>query len=326
MTAPVATAIVPVYNGARFLERCLASLRAQDTPGVEIIVVDDGSTDGSPDLVAPPVRLLRTGGRRGAGCARNLGARAAAGATLFFTDADVEVPPDWVRKGLAALAEHDAPFGGGGYAGPVVPSFIQRFAHEELAWRRRRHHGFVRTLVSNNLYGRREAFLAAGGFPEHYQAASSEDMEFSWKAARRHRLWWARDNGVFHNYTPTLRAYLRQQFRFARDAVPMLLGHPGLLRGRTHHGKQLYFEVAATGLLWAGLAVAPWFPAGPLPGAAALFPLNLPFLVHLARRQGLRFAGRGFGAVFLRNSIILAGIARGLAAALFRPGRTARGV
>jgi glycosyltransferase involved in cell wall biosynthesis len=69
---------------------------------VEILVVDDGSTDGTPGLVKPPVRLLSTGGRKGAGAARNIGARAAAGEVLFFTDADVVAPPDWIDKALTA--------------------------------------------------------------------------------------------------------------------------------------------------------------------------------------------------------------------------------
>ena len=89
----LASVVVPAYNGAHFLPRCLASLQKQTHPRVEIIVVDDGSTDGTPDLVQAPVRLLSTGGRKGAGAARNDGAKAAAGDVLFFTDADVVAPP-----------------------------------------------------------------------------------------------------------------------------------------------------------------------------------------------------------------------------------------
>ncbi len=81
-------------------------------------MVDDGSTNGTPDLVKPPVRLLTTGGRKGAGAARNVRARAAAGEVLFFTDADVVAPPDWIEKALKARAEKGVPCGGE-YAGPV---------------------------------------------------------------------------------------------------------------------------------------------------------------------------------------------------------------
>ena len=135
------SAIVPVYNGAHCLPRCLESLRKQTHPRVEIIVVDDGSTDGTPNLVQAPVRLLATGGRKGAGAARNVGAKAATGEVLFFTDSDVVAPPDWIEKALKARAEKGVPCGGGGYAGPVKEIFVQQFAHEELVWRRRHHRG-----------------------------------------------------------------------------------------------------------------------------------------------------------------------------------------
>lgn len=304
--------IVPVYNGAAFLGRCLETLLAQDVPVSEILVVDDGSTDGSPDLVRPPARLLKTGGRRGAGYARNLGARTASGEVLFFTDADVEVPPGWVRKGLAAMSEHKVPCGGGGYAGPVHPVFVQQFAHEELVWRRRSHRGYVRTLVSNNLYCRRDVFLSAGGFPENYRAASSEDMEFSWKVAQNHRLWWDADNGVFHNFTGTVKDYCRQQYRFARDAVPMLLGDTTLLRGETHHGKQLYVEILASGLMIPGfflLFLTPWLLVS---SVSFLLAVNLPFLLFLARRYGVGFAAGSMPLILARNFSIIAGTVEGV--------------
>lgn len=293
--------VVPVYNGARCLPRCLESLQHQTHPRVEIIVVDDGSTDGTPDLVKPPVRLLRTGGRKGPGVARNIGARAAGGEVLFFTDADVVTPPDWIAKALKVRSEKGVKCGGGGYAGPVQDIFIEQFAHEELVWRRRKHQGYVETLVSNNLWCDRDLFLAKGGFPERYQAASSEDMEFSWAVSRDHKLWWDPDNGVFHDFPDTVRGYLRQQVRFARDAVPMLLTQRGLWRGRrTHHGKQLYVEVALTGL---GI-VCPvlWL---------VVIGMNAPFLIKMGRERGAGFAAKALGMIFLRNFAILWGATLG---------------
>ena len=56
-------------------------------------------------------------------------------------------------------------------------------------------YGYVDTLVSNNLFCERNLFLSAGGFPENYRTASSEDMEFSWKISREESIWWE-NNGV----------------------------------------------------------------------------------------------------------------------------------
>ncbi len=296
------TVIVPVYNGAHCLPRCLLSLQKQTHPRVELIVVDDGSTDGSPELVDRPTRLLSTGGRKGAGSARNLGAREATGEVLFFTDSDVVAPPDWIEKALRIREEKGVSCGGGGYAGPVQEIFVQQFAHEELVWRRRGRNGFVETLVSNNLWCDRNLFLEKGGFPEDYQAASSEDMEFSWTVSRDHKLWWDADNGVFHDFAGTVGDYLSQQIRFARDAVPMLLGNRSLMNGeRTHYGKQLFVEVAFTGL---GIVFTPLF--------LVVVAANWGFLAQLNSKRGLEFTVKALGMAFLRNFSILWGILIGL--------------
>jgi len=296
------TVVVPVYNGAHCLPRCLLSLRRQTHSRVEIIVVDDGSTDGSPELVDRPTRLLSTGGRKGAGAARNIGAREAVGEVLFFTDSDVVVPPEWIEKALRIREEKGVSCGGGGYAGPVQEIFIQQFAHEELVWRRRNRNGFVETLVSNNLWCDRNLFLEKGGFPEAYQAASSEDMEFSWTVSRDHKLWWDADNGVFHDFASTVPGYLSQQIRFARDAVPMLFGNRSLMSGgRTHYGKQLFFEVAFTGL---GIIFTPLF--------LGVVAANYGFLKQIYVKRGPDFAIKTLGMVFLRNFSILWGILIGI--------------
>lgn len=301
---PLVSAIVPAYNAEAVVGRCVASLLAQSWPNVEVLVADDGSSDGTAAAVPPPARIIPTGGRKGAGGARNIAARSARGTVLFFTDADVVAPPDWIEKAMRARAQTGARCGGGGYAGPVRQIFMQQFAHEELRWRRRNRHGWVETLVSNNLWCDRDVFWEAGGFPETYRAASSEDMEFSWAVSRRHPLWWDSANGVFHDFTSTPRAYLRQQFRFARDAVPMLFRNRSLLQGRrTHHGRQLYVEIAAAA---AGFLFPPFWLVIPA--------VNLPFLCSLARTRGRRFAAKALAAAAARDLAALAGILAGIVA------------
>lgn len=309
-TEPLVSVIIPVYNGAAVLTRCLESLKAQTYDRVEILVVDDGSTDNSTACVQPPVRLLSTGGRKGAGAARNLGANEAKGEVLAFTDCDVVAPPDWVARAVRQLREREVDAVGGSYAGPVKQTCIQRFAYEELAWRRRHFKGEVRTMVSNNLFCKKDAFHAVGGFPERYRAASSEDMEFSWRLSGRYRIWWDEDNGVYHDFADTLDRYLRQQMRFARDAVPMLLGrHRELMTAETHHGKQLYVEVFLTGLA-GGLAVIGQGGLA-LCALAAMVLTNGGFLLRLVCRQGMGFAVQALVMVLLRNLWIIAGCFQG---------------
>jgi GT2 family glycosyltransferase len=94
-----ASVIVPSYNAASTIERCLRSLERQEDKRFEIIVVDS-SSDGTAEIVEggfPAVRLIRAGTRKFPGDARNLGAEHARGSIFAFLDADCFVEPDWMR-------------------------------------------------------------------------------------------------------------------------------------------------------------------------------------------------------------------------------------
>ncbi|MBP1464212.1 glycosyltransferase family 2 protein [Candidatus Chloroploca sp. M-50] len=102
--------IIPVYNGERFLAEAIQSVLDQTLPPDEIIVVDDGSTDGSAALVAArfaEVRLLRQT-NRGVGAALNLGLSHAHGDLFAFLDADDRWLPDKLERQVAALSADPA--------------------------------------------------------------------------------------------------------------------------------------------------------------------------------------------------------------------------
>ena len=101
--------IVPNYNGAALLPACLEALAAQTLPAGEIIVVDDGSTDGSRDLVRtrfPQVRLVALPDNGGFCRAANAGLRAARGQLLALLNNDAEAAPGWLAALADALALH----------------------------------------------------------------------------------------------------------------------------------------------------------------------------------------------------------------------------
>jgi GT2 family glycosyltransferase len=99
-----ASVIVLSWNGMEYLEDCLDALLAQEYADFEVIVVDNGSTDGSADFVAeryPQVRLIRNERNLGFAAGNNIGMRAATGDVLVLLNQDTEVHPGW----LAALVE-----------------------------------------------------------------------------------------------------------------------------------------------------------------------------------------------------------------------------
>ncbi len=105
MTAhPTVSVIIPVYNGERFLAEAIRSVLEQTLTPAEIIVVDDGSTDGSATVAAEHqgVRVLQQS-HCGVGTALNLAIGHAGGELLAFLDADDRWLPDKLEKQAAAL-------------------------------------------------------------------------------------------------------------------------------------------------------------------------------------------------------------------------------
>ncbi len=92
------TAIIPCYNAESFLGEAIESVLRQTQPVDEIIVVDDGSTDGSRDVARRyPVQVLTTASNSGHAAARNIGINAAKGDTLVWLDADDSFEPEHVE-------------------------------------------------------------------------------------------------------------------------------------------------------------------------------------------------------------------------------------
>lgn len=103
--------IIPLYNKGKYIERALSSVLAQTFPPLEIIVVDDGSTDDGTERVlklnSSEIILIRQE-NRGPGAARNIGMAKAMGKYVVFLDADDEWLPSFLETGLSLLEDETA--------------------------------------------------------------------------------------------------------------------------------------------------------------------------------------------------------------------------
>jgi glycosyltransferase involved in cell wall biosynthesis len=105
---PLVSVIIPTYNRVAFLPEAVASVQSQTFRDLELLVVDDGSTDETRHFLAscPEARVLRQSSRRGVAAARNRGIAAARGEWLAFLDSDDLWLPAKLTRQMAYLASH----------------------------------------------------------------------------------------------------------------------------------------------------------------------------------------------------------------------------
>ncbi len=223
--------IIPAYNAERTLGECLDGCLAQGYPDTEIIVVDDGSTDGTERVArARNVGYIRQE-NGGPAKARNTGAREAEGEVIAFTDSDCIPEPNWIEALVASLDEDTAAVGGTyGIANP--DSTLARFIHEEIAARHSHFGEAVDFLGSFNVAYKKAAFDAVGGFDESFRIASAEDNDLAYRLSDRGgTLRFTGEAVVCHHHPTRLWPYLRTQMRHGFWRMKLYAKHPKRTKG-----------------------------------------------------------------------------------------------
>jgi glycosyltransferase involved in cell wall biosynthesis len=173
--------IIPVYNGASTLGRCLDAVLKSALAPDECIVVDDRSTDDSADIARRyGVRVIQAEGHGGPARARNLGASAARSEILLFIDADVSVHPDTISKVVEAFKSApvvDAVIGSYDFE-PACPNFLSQYKNLFHTWVHQNSRRDAVTFWTGCGAIRRSLFQACGGFNENWRRPSVEDIEF----------------------------------------------------------------------------------------------------------------------------------------------------
>lgn len=225
--APVVSVIVPCFNHGRFLAEALASV---GTPSVrtEVVVVDDGSTDATPEVVATfeTTNELRSVRQPNAGlaAARNRGLHESRGKYVIFLDADDRLAPGAVDIGVAALEEHPEcafVFGrcrmmdvdGTLLVTPAVPRIVRDHYRELL----RRNYIWMPATVMF----RREPLERTGGFSRDVNAAADYDMYLH--LARHYPV---------HDHAQVVAHYRRHESNMSGNASRMLRETLSVLRSQ----------------------------------------------------------------------------------------------
>jgi glycosyltransferase involved in cell wall biosynthesis len=185
MTEPLVSIIIPTYNSARFIGDAVDSALAQTYPHCEIIVVDDGSTDETQTLLAEHYGdRIRTISQenRGAAAARNTGIQAARGMLIQFCDADDQLLPEKVARGVAVFVQQ-----------PAITLLYTLCDHVEADGRTRivtphpplpsgdvfcdlLNGPLGNFVVTSSVMARRDALVKAGGFNEDLPVAQDWEL------------------------------------------------------------------------------------------------------------------------------------------------------
>jgi GT2 family glycosyltransferase len=220
-TLPIVSVVVPVLNGERTIKECLVSLLRTDYPRErrEILVVDNGSTDRTAEIIKSfPVRYLREE-RQGAPAARNTGIQASRGELVAFTDADCVVTREWLGELVRAFDED----GIGGVAGEIFPyppkTPAERYAARmrSLSPQKYLSRPLMPFAVFANLAFRQDVFDRVGLLDETItMGAEATDFCTRFLRVTGLRLEYAPNAVVFHRYRATAREFLKQQWNYGR--------------------------------------------------------------------------------------------------------------
>ena len=234
------TLVVPARNAGRTIERCLdAAIAVRNRPGsrlARILLVDDGSTDGTPSSArSRGIEVLSSGGR-GAWAARNVGWRHATTPLVWFVDSDCVCEPDALERLLPHLEDPQVAGVSGTYAIAADASLLERLIHEEIMVRHARMPEETDFLATYDVVYRRETLASLEGFDERY--LKGQDAEFAFRVLEAgHRLRFERGSRVMHFHADRLSRYLRVQRQQGYWRVALHLEHPG--RGSNRYSSTL---------------------------------------------------------------------------------------
>jgi lipopolysaccharide/colanic/teichoic acid biosynthesis glycosyltransferase/glycosyltransferase involved in cell wall biosynthesis len=295
---PRYSVVVPAFQAAETIGDCLTALNQQTVPAgsYEVIVVDDGSTDGTEAIARAAGVIVARQEHAGAAAARNCGAALARGELLLFTDADCAPVPGWIAALAAPFCDPEVAGAKGTYLSRQR-SKVARFTQIEYEDRYDRMAGAERIdfIDTYSAAYRRSIFLANGGFDPRFLI--NEDQEFSFRLAEKgYKLVFAPDAQVYHRHNATVTQYARRKFKIGMWKVRVTRQHPTQVVKDSHTPgalkAQLLIAAVSLAMTVVNLGITarrkrPWWPGWFVwLGLLTAFDISaVPFYSKIARRD-----------------------------------------
>lgn len=202
MNQPLVSVVIPNYNYGRFLSKTIESVLAQTYPNIEIIVVDDGSTDDSIKIIesfGDQVKLIKQQ-NQGVGMARNTGTENSKGDVLTFLDADDYWHQDKIKKQIEKL-QSDSEIGlvhCGFWHVDIDDKLLDQRIEGEEGWVADKLMKLEPVLTSTTLLVWRDVFMEVGGYDTNRNLHPAEDWEFSYRVARKYKFGFVAEPLVYY--------------------------------------------------------------------------------------------------------------------------------
>ena len=315
MNDELVSIIVPNYNYERTIGLCLDAIYQQTYPNFEVLVVDDGSTDGSMAIVRNyDCQLLHTPSNGGVAIARNLGAKAAQGSVLFFVDSDIALEPDAVANAIAAFAG-DTTIGSvcGIYAKtPLIrDSLLEEYRSLQAHYWRKSSEGFVTPGFFSLGAIRKSVFEEIGEF--NPKLTQTEEVEYGHRLSKKYKLLLTSTVMGQHDDDDQFFKLSRKLFERARQRVPLYLKRRKFMRGfeTPSRAAGVPFALLAVVTLLIGL-VRPRFLLASASSAAVFLATDAGQYIFVRRERGLVFTIYFAVVHLLINAVIGTGLFKGV--------------
>lgn len=277
-----ASVVVPAYNAAATIESCVAALKAQTVcpDCYEIIIVDDGSLDGTADIAAKMGAHVIRQKRKRPAAARNAGIQAASGEIVCFTDADCAPKEDWLEKILQPFANPEVAGCKGIYA-TNQRSLVARFVQIEYEdkYDLLRGQRFIDFIDTYSAAYRRDVLAANNGFDESFPYL--EDQELSFRLATRgYRMVFQPEAVVYHRHAADAVDYFRKKFIIGFWKAQVVRRFPERGVRDSHTPQVMKFQMGLVALALLALCITvviPWVWPATFAIVALFIATTLPF-------------------------------------------------
>ena len=231
--------VVAAYNAQDSISACVESLLALDYPAIEIVAVDDGSTDETWNRIERfgSIKRIRHSENLGLSAARNSGIEASSGEIIAFTDADCRVDSEWITRLVQCLGEH--PFVGvGGHN--LIPDDGNAIAAAVGVAPGGPIHVMLTDRVAEHIPGCNMAFYRSvleevNGFDPIFRAAG-DDVDLCWRIQQNgHLIGFSAGGFVWHDRRSTIAGYLKQQMGYGRAEALLSRKFPSLFNWMGNH-------------------------------------------------------------------------------------------